>query len=69
MEEREEVDKEKEAHEEEKDEDDPVRIAVEVIASLPHTPPNTITSLDSTSTGEIESAIVTPTTQSAPSTS
>ena len=66
MEEKEEEDKEEEALEEEKDEDDPIRIAVEAIASLPHTPPNTVTSMESTSTGEIVSTIVTSFTQSAP---
>ena len=61
--------KEEEAVEEEKDEDDPVRIADEAITSLPHTPPNTITSIESTSTGEIGSTIVTSSTQSTSSTS
>ena len=70
MEEREEGDdKEEEALEEEKDEDDTVRIATEAIASLPHTPPNNVTLVESTSTGEIGSTIVTSSTQSAPSTS
>ena len=70
MEEREEgEDKEEEAHEEEKDEDDIVRILVEAIESLPHTPPNTITSVKLASTGEIECVTVTSSTQSAPSTS
>ena len=69
MEEREEEeDKEEEAHEEEKDEDDTVKIAVEAIASLPHTPPNTVTSVELASTGEIESVTIASTTQSTPST-
>ena len=48
--EEEEEDKEEEAHEEEKDEDELVRIVVEVIESFPHTPPNTITSVELAST-------------------
>ena len=69
MEEKQEEDKEEEALEEEKDEDDPIRIAAKAIASLPHTPPNTVTSVESTSTGEIVSNIATSFTKSAPTTS
>ena len=46
-----------------------MRIAAEVIASLPHTPPDTVTSVESASTGEIASSTVAPITQSPPSTS
>ena len=69
MEEKEEEDKEEDEVEKEKDEDDLVRIEVEAIASLPHTPPNTVTSMESTSTGEIVSTTVTSFTQSTPTTS
>ena len=70
MEEREEEeDKAEEALEQEKDEDDIVRIAVEAITSLPHTPPNIVTSMESASTSEIASTIFTSFIQSAPSTS
>ena len=69
MEEKEEEDKEEEALEEEKDEDDLVRIAAEAITSLPHTPPNTVTSMESASTGEIVSTITTSFTQSTLTTS
>ena len=69
MEEKEEEYKEEEELEEEKDEDDPVRIAAESIASLPHTPPKTVTSMESTSTGEIVSTTATSFTQSTPTTS
>ena len=69
MEEREEEDKEEETLEEEKDEDDTVRIAAEDITSLPHTPPSTVTLVESTSTGEIASTTTTSFTQFAPSTS
>ena len=69
MEQRKEEENEEEATEEEKDEDDLVRIAVEAIASLPHTPPNTNTSMESTSIGEIASTTITSSTQFAPSTS
>ena len=70
MEEREEEeDKVEEAHEEEKDEDYIVRIAVEAIGCLPHTPQNTVTSVELASTSEIASTTVTSSTQSALSTS
>ena len=69
MEEKEEEDKEEEAVEEEKDEDDLIRITVEAIASLPHTPPNTITSMDSASTDEIASTIATSFAQYSPNSS
>ena len=59
MEEKEEEDKEEEVVEEEKDEDDPVRIASEAIASLPHTPPNIVTSVELASSGEIVSTTTT----------
>ena len=67
VEEKEEEDKEEEALEEEKDEDDLVRIVVE--ASLPSTPPNTITSLELASTSEIVSSTTTSLTQSSATTS
>ena len=44
MKEKEEEEKEEEAKEQGKDEEDPVIILVEVITSLPHSPPKTITS-------------------------
>ena len=69
MEEREEEEKEEEAEEEEKDEDDMVRIAAKAIASLPHTPPNTVTSMETTSTSEIVRTTVTTFSQSSPATS
>ena len=69
IEEKEEEEKKEEALEEEKDEDDPVRIVAKAIASLPYTPPNTITSVESTSTSEIVSTIATSFTQSASTTS
>ena len=59
MEEREEEENKEEIVEEEKDEDDLVRIAAEAIASLPHTPPNIVTSMESTSTSEITSTTTT----------
>ena len=59
IEEKEEEDKEEEEFEEEKDEDDLVRIAVEAIAFLPHTPPNIVTSVESGSSSEIASTIAT----------
>ena len=46
-----------------------VRIVVEVIASLPHTPLDTVTSVELASTREIASLIVTSFSQSSPSTS
>ena len=57
MEDKEEEDKEKEAKEEDKEEDDLVKIAAAVIASLPHSPPKTVTSsrLESASAGLITS--------------
>ena len=64
----EEEDKEEEALEEEMDEDT-IRIVVEVIASLPHTPPDTVTLVESTSTREIASLTLTSFTQSSLSTS
>ena len=69
MEEKEEEEKEEEVVEEEMDEDDSIRIAVEAIASLPHTPQNIVTSMESTSTGDIASAIATSFSQSSPTTS
>ena len=63
-----EEDKEKEAQEEDKDEDT-IMIVAEVIASLPHTPPDTVTSVELASTGEIASSTVASVTQSSPSTS
>ena len=64
----EEEDKDEEAHKEEMDEDT-ISIVAEVIASLPHTPPDTITSMESTSTSKNISLTVTSFTQSSPSTS
>jgi len=58
-----EEDKEEEAHEED------LNTAAEIIASLPHTPPYTVTSVESASTGEIASSTVASITQSPPSTS
>lgn len=48
-----------EEKEEEKDEGDLVRIIAEEIASLPHTPPHTVTFVEIASTSEIVSTIVT----------
>ena len=69
MEEKEEEEMEEEAEEEDKDEDDLVKIAAEAIASLPHTPPNTITSMEIASASEIVSTTITSIAQSSPATS
>ena len=61
--------KEEEEKEEENDEDDLVRIEAKAIASLPHTPPNIVTSVESTSTGEIVITTTTSFIQFAPTTS
>ena len=69
MKEREEEEKEEEVVEEENDEDDLVRITTEDIASLPHTPPNNVTSMEIASTSEIVSTTITSFAQSSPATS
>ena len=69
MEQKEEEEKEQEEVEEEKDEDDLVRIVAEAITSLPHTPPNIVTSMESASTSEIASTTATSFSQSTPTTS
>ena len=61
-----EEDKEEEAQEEEMDVETTIAA---VIASLPHTPPDTVTSVESASTGEIASSTVASITQSPPNTS
>ena len=52
-----------------KDENDLVRIAAKAIASLPHTPPNIVTSMETTSTSEIVRTRVTSIAQSSLATS
>lgn len=70
MKEKEEEEKEEEAKEEDKDEEDPAIIVVEVIASLPHSPPKTVTSaIETPSASEIVSTSATSIAQSSPTTS
>lgn len=70
MKEKEEEEKEEEAEEEDKDEEDLVIITIEIIASLPHSPPKTITSsMETTSASEIVSTSASSVVQSSPATS
>ena len=58
------ADAEEEDKQEEDKDEDTVRIAAEVIASLPHTPPVTVTSVESASTSEIATSTATSVIQS-----